>query len=67
VFTKKTTIGNCQGMLNVSHHALKVANFEIVHPALLEINRKIAVMEGDNSHLVKKLASLYLSSVCFLG
>jgi hypothetical protein len=35
---KKTTIGNCQGMLNVIQHALMIANFAIDQPALLEIN-----------------------------
>ncbi len=41
-------------MLNVIQHALTIANFVIDHPALLEINRKIAVMGLGDSHLVKK-------------
>jgi hypothetical protein len=52
-------------MLNVIQHALTIAEFAFDYPALLEINRKIAVMRGRNSHLVKKSASLCLLSVCF--
>ncbi len=55
-------------MLNVIQHAVTITNFAIDYPALLEINCKIAVMGGGGiSHLVKKSASLCLSSVCFLG
>jgi hypothetical protein len=36
---KKTTIGNCQGMLNVIQHALTMPILQIDYPALLEINR----------------------------
>jgi hypothetical protein len=50
-------------MLNVIQHALMIPNIEIYFTALLEINPKIAVMGGDGSHLVKKLASLCLSPV----
>jgi hypothetical protein len=32
---------------------------------LLEINRKIAAMEGGDYHLGEKRASLCLASVCF--
>jgi hypothetical protein len=39
----------------------------INQPALLEINYKMATKGGGNYHLVKKSASLGLSSVCFLG
>jgi hypothetical protein len=45
VVTKKT-IGNCQGMLNVIQHALRIADFAVDYPALLEINHKIVVMGG---------------------
>jgi hypothetical protein len=41
-------------MLNVIQHALKIANFAIDYPELLEINCKIVVMGGGNSQLVKK-------------
>jgi hypothetical protein len=65
--TKKTTIGNCQGILNVIQHALTIANFVIDDPALLEINHKIAVMGGGDSDLAPKSASLCSSPVWFLG
>jgi hypothetical protein len=35
--------------------------------ALLENNRKIAMMGGGDYHCVKKSASLFSSSVCFYG
>ncbi len=56
--TKKTTIGDHQGMLKVIQHARTIADFTTDRPALLEINRKIAMMGGGDYHHVKKLASL---------
>jgi hypothetical protein len=54
-------------MLNMIQHALMIANFLIDQPALLEIDRKIAILRWGNSHRVEKLASLCLLSVCFFG
>ncbi len=67
VFTKKRMIGNYQDMLNVIQHALTIVDLAIDHPVLLEIICKITVIEGGNSHLVKKLSSPCFLSVCFLG
>ncbi len=51
-------------MMSVNQHALTFVDFAIDYPALLEINCKIVVMGGGDSHLVKKMASLCLPSVC---
>jgi hypothetical protein len=54
-------------MLNVIQHALTIANFAINYPALLENNRKIAVMEGARFSSCLKIG-LSLFVVClFFG
>jgi hypothetical protein len=63
VVTKKITIGNCQSMLNRIQHALMIANSAIDHPALLEINRKVAVMGGRQFSSCQK-TGLSLFIVC---
>jgi hypothetical protein len=67
VFTKKTTIGNCQGMFNVIKHALTIANYVIEQPALLEINRKIAVIGGVILILSKNWPPFVCCVSVFLG
>ncbi len=44
-----------------------IADFTIDQPALLENNRKIAMMGGGDYHRVKKMASLCSWTVCFFG
>jgi hypothetical protein len=63
VVAKKTTIGDRQGMLNVIRHALTICSFVIDYPALLEINRKIAVMRGGGILILSKIG-LYLFVLC---
>jgi hypothetical protein len=53
-------------MLNVIQHALTITNFEIDYPALLEINRKIAVMGGGLFSSCQKIA-LSLFVVCLFS
>jgi hypothetical protein len=66
--TKKTTIGYCQGMLNVIQHALMIKNFAIDHPVPLEINCKIAVMGGGGQFSSYQKIGLSLFVIClFFG
>ncbi len=43
------------GHVDVIHHALRITDFAIDNPALLEINRKIAVMEGGAILILSKI------------
>ncbi len=52
--TKKKTIGNCHGMLNVIQNGPTIVDFAIDDPALLEINCKIAVMGGGGGVIIMK-------------
>jgi hypothetical protein len=63
---KKTTIGNFQGMLNVIQHALTIADFAIDQLALLEINRKIAIMGWRQFTSCQKIG-LLLFIVCMFS
>ncbi len=60
VFTKKTSISKCQGTLNVIQHALTIPDFAIDYPALLEINRKLAVMGGGAVLILSKNRPLFV-------
>jgi hypothetical protein len=64
---KKTTISNSQCLLNVIQQALKIDNFVIDYPVLLEINCEIAIMGGGQFSSCQKIG-LSLFVVClFFG
>jgi hypothetical protein len=54
---------NHQGMLNVIQHALTIADFAIDQPALLEINRKIAIVRWGQYLSCQKIG-LSLFVIC---
>ncbi len=66
--TKKTTIGDPQGMLNVIQHALTITKIlQLISQLCWRSIKKLRIWGEGNSHLVKKLASLCSLSVCFFG